>query len=65
MNDGMRRYSFLRGDEAYKSRFASCDPGIETFIITGSALGTAAAAGARALRVLPPTLKRPFRKPFA
>jgi CelD/BcsL family acetyltransferase involved in cellulose biosynthesis len=29
--DGMREYRFLRGDEAYKSRFATSDPGLETY----------------------------------
>jgi CelD/BcsL family acetyltransferase involved in cellulose biosynthesis len=29
--DGMSEYRLLRGDEAYKERFATSDPGLETF----------------------------------
>jgi CelD/BcsL family acetyltransferase involved in cellulose biosynthesis len=29
--DGVREYRLLRGDEAYKERFATSDPGLETF----------------------------------
>jgi hypothetical protein len=30
MNDGMNEYRLLRGDEAYKSRYANRDPGLLT-----------------------------------
>lgn len=30
--DGMREYRLLRGDEAYKSRYATHDPGVATVL---------------------------------
>lgn len=47
--DGMREYRFLRGGEAFKSRFADADPGLETVVVTRGVRGRlagAAAAGA-------------------
>ena len=39
---GLGRYHFLRGDEAYKARFANGDPGLDTAAIpTGPVSGTA------------------------
>jgi CelD/BcsL family acetyltransferase involved in cellulose biosynthesis len=43
---GMREYRFLRGGEAYKDRFATRDPGVETVTLAGSAAGRAAVAAA-------------------
>jgi CelD/BcsL family acetyltransferase involved in cellulose biosynthesis len=52
---GLGRYHFLRGDEAYKSRFASDDPGLETVAIpTGAATSTAL----RVARKLPRATRR-------
>jgi CelD/BcsL family acetyltransferase involved in cellulose biosynthesis len=48
LDDGVAEYRLLRGDEAYKRRFADDDPGLETVIRAGSRLGRAAAFGALA-----------------
>lgn len=40
--DGMSEYRFLRGDERYKDRFATRDPGVETVTLAGSHSGRAA-----------------------
>jgi CelD/BcsL family acetyltransferase involved in cellulose biosynthesis len=46
--DGVQEYRFLRGDEEYKGRFATADPGVETVAVGGGLAGKAAvAAGAR------------------
>jgi CelD/BcsL family acetyltransferase involved in cellulose biosynthesis len=42
IESGGERYLFLRGDEAYKSRFATGDPGVETMALPTSAWVTAA-----------------------
>jgi CelD/BcsL family acetyltransferase involved in cellulose biosynthesis len=34
--DGMREYRLLLGDESYKDRFATDDPGLETIVVTGA-----------------------------
>lgn len=52
--DGMREYRLLRGGAAYKERFATGDPGLETFGLprgasAGFMLGAAAAARGRSL----------------
>jgi CelD/BcsL family acetyltransferase involved in cellulose biosynthesis len=44
LRDGMREYRFLRGGEAYKSRFASSDPGLETLARPNGPFGRAALA---------------------
>jgi perosamine synthetase len=46
VRDGMTEYRFLRGGEAYKDRFATRDPGVETVVLAGSVSGRAALAGA-------------------
>jgi CelD/BcsL family acetyltransferase involved in cellulose biosynthesis/peptidoglycan/xylan/chitin deacetylase (PgdA/CDA1 family) len=44
-NDGMQEYRFLRGQEAYKYRFAEEDAGLETIALTrGPAAGVALSA---------------------
>jgi len=48
-DDGMREYRFLRGAEAYKYRFATSDPGIETVALAASPL---AEVGVRAVEAL-------------
>lgn len=51
-DDGLDRYGFLRGDEAYKSRFATADEPLETWALGNGAAGRAAVrAGALALRM--------------
>ena len=54
LTDGMRECRFLRGGEAYKSRFATSDPGLETYGLPRGAsaqflLATATAARGRSL----------------
>jgi hypothetical protein len=44
--DGMSEYRFLRGGEAYKDRFATRDPGVETITLAESGAGRAALAAA-------------------
>jgi dTDP-4-amino-4,6-dideoxygalactose transaminase/CelD/BcsL family acetyltransferase involved in cellulose biosynthesis len=47
LGDGVREYRFLRGDEPYKYRFATGDPGVETFVLALTGVGRAAFAGGR------------------
>jgi CelD/BcsL family acetyltransferase involved in cellulose biosynthesis len=44
--DGMTRYSFLRGDEPYKDRLASADAGLETRALGRGPFGRAIVGGA-------------------
>jgi CelD/BcsL family acetyltransferase involved in cellulose biosynthesis len=55
---GLPRYLFLRGNEAYKRRFATFDPGLETFAIGTGVVGRAGVAAADAVRRFPPTGRR-------
>jgi CelD/BcsL family acetyltransferase involved in cellulose biosynthesis len=47
---GMLEYRFLRGGEAYKDRFASDDPGLETVALARGAIGRSALLAARGAR---------------
>jgi perosamine synthetase len=47
LEDGVTEYRFLRGGEAYKQRFATADPGLETIGVAGSPLGHGALAAGR------------------
>jgi CelD/BcsL family acetyltransferase involved in cellulose biosynthesis len=47
--DGMREYRLLRGDEAYKRRYASFDPQVRTLAVPGRPLGRLAVGAAAAL----------------
>jgi CelD/BcsL family acetyltransferase involved in cellulose biosynthesis len=58
LEDGAREYRFLRGDEAYKHRFANADPGLETIAMAGSAVGRAALAAAPLARRIRASLAR-------
>jgi CelD/BcsL family acetyltransferase involved in cellulose biosynthesis len=49
LEDGVREYRFLRGDEPYKYRFAEHDPGLETFAMARGPRGAVAAAAGAAL----------------
>ena len=54
--DGLGEYRFLRGGEAYKQRFATSDPGLETFGVPRGApaqlvLAAVTAAGGRSLGI--------------
>jgi CelD/BcsL family acetyltransferase involved in cellulose biosynthesis len=55
---GRSRYLFLRGDEPYKLRFATADPGLETVALGTGVLGRAALLAAEAARRLPPAARR-------
>jgi CelD/BcsL family acetyltransferase involved in cellulose biosynthesis len=57
VESGVPRYLFLRGDEAYKRRFASDDPGLETVAFAAGALGRAALLGAYRASRLPPAVR--------
>jgi CelD/BcsL family acetyltransferase involved in cellulose biosynthesis len=57
MDDGMREYRLLRGGEAYKDRFATRDPGVETVAVGRGAGRMVALAGSAASR-LPGPLRR-------
>ena len=57
MNDGMGEYRLLRGGEAYKDRFATGDPGVET-VAVGRGAGRAVALGGAAAARLPGPLRR-------
>ncbi|MET0615655.1 MAG: GNAT family N-acetyltransferase [Thermoleophilaceae bacterium] len=41
VNDGMRAYRFLLGEEPYKARFATADHGLDSFVIPRTARGRA------------------------
>ena len=53
LEDGMGEYRFLRGDEGFKYRFATKDPGLETVGLSGTIAGAAALAAGAATRRLP------------
>ena len=57
MDDGMREYRLLRGGEAYKERFATADPGVETLACGRGAGGRALALVGRAAARLPEGLR--------
>jgi CelD/BcsL family acetyltransferase involved in cellulose biosynthesis len=46
-NDGVRNYRLLRGDEGYKGRWATDDPGLETVVLVRGPVGRAALAAAK------------------
>jgi hypothetical protein len=48
--DGMGEYRLLRGGAAYKQRFATSDPGLETFGLPRGAPAQLMLAAARAAR---------------
>ena len=58
MEDGMREYRLLRGGEAYKDRFATAHPEVETVVLGRGAGGRAAALAAAAAARLPGGLRR-------
>jgi CelD/BcsL family acetyltransferase involved in cellulose biosynthesis len=49
LEDGVGEYRFLRGGEAYKDRFATEDPGVETVGYGRTAIGQLTIAGGKAL----------------
>jgi CelD/BcsL family acetyltransferase involved in cellulose biosynthesis len=50
--EGAAEYRFGRGDEAFKSRFASGDPGLETVVLSRGLVGRAAYSAARGARLM-------------
>jgi len=58
LEDGAHQYRFLRGDEPYKYRFATSDPGLETILVAHGAAARVALAGARAGRAAKKALGR-------
>jgi CelD/BcsL family acetyltransferase involved in cellulose biosynthesis len=63
LEDGMREYRFLRGDEGFKYRFATEDPGLDTVGVSATMPGAAALAAGAATRRLPrfpEALRRPL-----
>jgi len=59
LEDGMLEFRMLRGDEAYKYRFAMRDPGVETLAFACRPLGRAALA---AQRSVPEFVASPLRR---
>lgn len=51
--DGMREYRLLLGDEPYKERFATGDPGLETIALAGTRRGGVALRGESLVHRLP------------
>jgi perosamine synthetase len=58
MEAGMRRYCLGRGDEGYKRRFASRDPGLVKVVLGRGPAGAAAQAAAAAAPALPSRARR-------
>jgi CelD/BcsL family acetyltransferase involved in cellulose biosynthesis len=52
VQDGMRAYKFLLGDEEYKSRFANADHGLESFVMPRTVRGRVGHLATRAARRL-------------
>ena len=62
VRDGMREYRFLLGGEDYKARFATDDPGLETFVAPRTLVGRCADAASRASYRLPPRAAERLRR---
>ena len=58
IKDGMREYKLLRGDDAYKNRFATGDPGVETVAVSRGLGGRFAVSVAAAALSLPEPARR-------
>lgn len=61
---GIPRYLLLRGDEAYKRRFATSDPGLETVAIGAGLTGRAALTALEGVRRLPAGRRRRIARLF-
>jgi len=57
VEDGVPCYRLLRGDEGYKARFATADPGLDTIAVGRGALGRGAIAAANGVARLPTGLR--------
>jgi CelD/BcsL family acetyltransferase involved in cellulose biosynthesis len=58
VESGIPRYLFLRGDEPYKLRFATGDPGLEMLALGSGILGRAGLLAARGVGKLPARSRR-------
>jgi CelD/BcsL family acetyltransferase involved in cellulose biosynthesis len=61
-DDQILEYRLLRGGEEYKGRFASDDPGLETFALPRGPIGRAALLAARAAPSMPAGARRAVAK---
>jgi CelD/BcsL family acetyltransferase involved in cellulose biosynthesis len=61
-NDGVSEYRLLRGDEPYKERFATGDPGLETVGLARTAVGRASIRVAVASQSMPRPAKKLLKK---
>lgn len=59
--EGAGAYHLLRGGEAYKSRFATDDPGLETVVVGAGAAAAVAAAAGRIAAASPPHVRARIR----
>jgi CelD/BcsL family acetyltransferase involved in cellulose biosynthesis len=59
---GIGEYRFLRGGEAYKGRFATGDPGLETIALSHGPMSRVSMGGAALARALPPRGRRLLAK---
>jgi CelD/BcsL family acetyltransferase involved in cellulose biosynthesis len=62
IDDGVDEYRFLRGDEAFKARFATEDQGIDTFVVARGVVGRMGATGLALGRALPPRARAGIRR---
>lgn len=62
IQDGVREYKLLRGNEEYKGRFANEDSGLESFVVGRGVVGNVSAAAATAAAAMPPNLRRGLRE---
>jgi CelD/BcsL family acetyltransferase involved in cellulose biosynthesis len=61
---GVSRYLFLRGGEAYKLRFATGDPRLETCALGTGVMGRAGLVAVDAVSRLPPAARRRIARPL-
>jgi CelD/BcsL family acetyltransferase involved in cellulose biosynthesis len=62
VGDGVEEYRFLRGDEAFKGRFATEDLGLDSFLVARGVMGRVGAAGLAVGRALPPRARAGIRR---
>jgi CelD/BcsL family acetyltransferase involved in cellulose biosynthesis len=62
LDDGVSEYRLLLGGEAYKDRFATADPGLETVVFARGVRGRAMRATARAVLAAPPGVRKRLRR---
>jgi CelD/BcsL family acetyltransferase involved in cellulose biosynthesis len=62
---GMREYRFGLGDEPYKARLTTADPGLETVAVGSRPVVLSAAAAARAATELPKNVRGRLLRPLA